>query len=51
MGLLDLALIWEFLDGKSEVKDAKEEEEKAVVVGEKEASGSGEKAAATANLM
>ncbi|PAN20163.1 hypothetical protein PAHAL_3G353900 [Panicum hallii] len=37
-------------DGKSEVKDAKEEEKKAVVVGEKEASGSGEKAAATDNL-
>ena len=44
-------MIWEFLDGKSEVKDAKEEEEKAVVVCEKEASGSGEKAAATANLL
>jgi hypothetical protein len=40
----------ESLDGKSEVKDAKEEEKKAVVVGEKEASGSGEKAAATDNL-
>jgi hypothetical protein len=51
LGLLDLALIWELLDGKSEVKDAKEEEEKAVVVGEKEASGSGEKATATANLL
>ncbi|RLM98716.1 uncharacterized protein C2845_PM06G26930 [Panicum miliaceum] len=37
-------------DGKSEVKDAKEEEKKAVVVGEKEAPGSGEKAAATGNL-
>ncbi|CAN6333632.1 unnamed protein product [Urochloa humidicola] len=37
-------------DGKSEVKGAKEEKEKVVVVGEKEASGSGEKAAATGNL-
>jgi len=38
-------------DGKSEVKHAKEEEEKAVIVGEKETSGSGEKAAATGNLL
>ncbi|RCV18399.1 hypothetical protein SETIT_3G298300v2 [Setaria italica] len=37
-------------DGKSELKDTKEEEEKDVLVGEKEASGSGEKAAATGNL-
>ncbi|CAL4907185.1 unnamed protein product [Urochloa decumbens] len=37
-------------DGKSEVKNAKEEKEKVVVVGEKEASGSGEKAVAMGNL-
>ncbi|KAF8754004.1 hypothetical protein HU200_011560 [Digitaria exilis] len=37
-------------DAKSEVKDAKEEEEKVIVVGDKEASGSGEKAPATGNL-
>ena len=43
-------MIRESLDGKSKVKDAKEEEVKAVVVGEKEASGSGEKAAATGDL-
>ena len=50
MGLLDLALIWESLDDKSEVKHAKEEEEKVVVVGEKKASGYGEKAVAMGNL-
>ena len=50
MDLFDLALIWESLDGKLKVKDAKEGKEKAVVVGEKEASGSGEKAAAAGNL-
>ena len=37
------------LDGKSEVKATKEEE-KVVLVGDKEASGSGEKAAATGNM-
>ncbi|CAN6338118.1 unnamed protein product [Urochloa humidicola] len=37
-------------DGKSIVTDAKEEAEKVLVVGEEEASGSGEKAAATGNL-
>jgi len=50
LDLFDLALIWESLDGKLKVKDAKEGKEKAVVVGEKEASGSGEKAAAAGNL-
>lgn len=49
MGVLYLTLIWKSLDGKSEVKAAKEDK-KVVVVGEKEASGSGEKAAATSNL-
>jgi hypothetical protein len=37
------------LDGKSEVKAGKEEE-KPVLVGDKEASGSGEKAVAAANM-
>jgi hypothetical protein len=37
------------LDSKSEVKAAKEEE-KPVLVGDKEASGSGEKAVAAANM-
>nr|CAB3461906.1 unnamed protein product [Digitaria exilis] len=37
-------------DVKPEVKESKEEEEKVVVVGEKEASGSGEKAPVTGNL-
>lgn len=42
LGIVGLALIWRSTDGK--------EEEKVVVVGKKDASGSAEKAAATGDL-